>query len=82
MIRIENKTGVPIDTKIIDTDTGNIIKGVRSVAISPFSAKDNGFIQIKLILSRAEVDLVAKEKEVVEEAHTDNLDNLKNMGCY
>ena len=59
MIRIENKTGMPHDTKIIDTDTGETIKGVKGVEILPFSSKTD-LIQIKLTLSRAEIDITGK----------------------
>jgi hypothetical protein len=63
MIRIENKTGLIRDTKIIDTETGNIIKGVYGVEISPFDVKTEDFIQIKLILTRAEIEIVGKEQK-------------------
>ena len=63
MTRIENKTGLIRDTKIIDTETGNIIKGVYGVEISPFDVKTEDFIQIKLILTRAEIEIVGKEQK-------------------
>ena len=63
MIRIENKTGLIRDTKIIDTETCNIIKGVYGVEISPFDVKTEDFIQIKLILTRAEIEIVGKEQK-------------------
>jgi len=60
MIKIENKTGLPKDTKVIDTETGNIIKGIYGIEIEPFDCKTDGFIPIKLILTRAEIDIMCE----------------------
>ena len=62
MIRIENKTGIIKDTKIIDTETGNGIKSVYAIEIMPFDCKIQNLIQVKLTLSRAEIDIIAEEK--------------------
>ena len=62
MIRIENKTGIPRDTKIIDTETGNEIKSVYAIEIMPFNCKTQNLIQIKLTLSRAEIDIIGKDR--------------------
>lgn len=62
MIRIENKTGIIKDTKIIDTETGNEIKSIYAIKIMPFNCKLNGLIQIELTLSRAEIDIIGKDR--------------------
>ena len=61
MIRIENKTGISRDTKIIDTETGNEIKSVYAIEIMPFDCKSS-LIKVKLTLSRVELDIIAEEK--------------------
>jgi len=70
MIRIENKTGVINDTKIIDTETGNIIKSVFGVEIMPFDCKTDGLIQVNLTLSRSEIDVMCEKQK--EQYHDKN----------
>jgi len=42
---------------------GNRLKNIRAVEISPFYAGNNDLIQVKLTLTKAEIDIIAQKKE-------------------
>jgi len=62
MIRIINETGLSKDTKVIDTETGNVIKGIKRVEILPIDHVPH-IIQAKLTFNCVALDGKVEEIE-------------------